>query len=71
MSCEKGVENSNISNKITLNEANDIVLKHTKLEDNQVSVIKAKYDVDDGIEKYDIKFYYNNKEYNYEINAFN
>lgn len=26
-------------------------------------------DYDDGIQKYDVEFYYNNMEYNYEIDA--
>ncbi|MCR1952050.1 PepSY domain-containing protein [Clostridium sp. DSM 100503] len=26
-------------------------------------------DYDDGIKKYDIEFYFNNKEYNYEVDA--
>lgn len=54
------------SNKITLDEAKEIVLKHANLEANQVSFIKLEYD---GFEKYDIEFYYNNKEYDYEIDA--
>ncbi len=71
-SCTKGIVNNKINddtNKITLDEAKEIVLKHANLEANQVSFIKSEYDVDGGIKKYDIEFYYNNKEYDYEIDA--
>ncbi len=61
--------NSTSNSKITLEEAKNIALKHANLDISQVSFIKAKYDLDDGMEKYDIEFYYNNKEYDYEIDV--
>lgn len=63
--------NSDSNSKITLEEAKNIALKYSNLEGNQVSFIKAEYELDDGIGKYDIEFYYNNKEYDYEIDASN
>ena len=61
----------NSNNKITIEEAKSIALKHSNLDESQVSFMKAKYEFDDGIGKYEIEFYYNFKEYEYEINASN
>ena len=63
-------QQTNTSN-ISIDKAKEIALNHAGLAANQVSFIKAEKDMDDGIEKYDIEFYYNNREYNYEINANN
>ena len=59
------------TNKITTDQAKEIALKHAELTEDQVSFITTKSEFDDGIEKYNIEFYYNNKEYDYEINAAN
>ena len=56
---------------ITVEEAKQIALKHANLTNEQVSFIKAENDFDDGVKMYDIEFYYQNKEYDYEINATN
>ena len=67
--------NSNMKNQlasnITIDQAKEIALKHSNLTSDEVSFIKAEKDMDNGIEKYDIEFYYNNTEYDYEINAAN
>lgn len=55
--------------KISENEAKNIALKHANLTSNEVKFDRIEYDVDNGLNKYDIDFYYNNKEYSYEINA--
>ncbi|WP_297134874.1 PepSY domain-containing protein [Terrisporobacter sp.] len=55
--------------KITEQEAKDIALKHAKLTSDQVKFDKVEYDSDNGFDKYDIDFYYNNQEYSYEINS--
>ena len=72
-SCTKAVANNKINNtvssKITVEEAKNIALKHANLEASQVAFIKSEHDLDDGIEKYDIEFYCNNKEYDYEIDV--
>ncbi len=60
---------NNNQNKITVEQAKQIALKHANLSENQVNFIKVNKDIDDGVEKYDIKFYFNNKEYEYDINA--
>ena len=59
----------NSNNKITIEEAKSIALKHSNLDESQVSFIRSEYDFDNGIEKYEIEFYYNNNKYEYEINA--
>ena len=74
------VENYNVSEKqevsvnpseITLEQAKDIALKHANLSSDQVTFVRDKIDFDNGVKKYDIEFYYENKEYDYEINAIN
>ena len=54
---------------ITVEQAKEIALKHANLTSSQVSFVKSEFDFDDGVKKYDIEFYYNNREYNYEIDA--
>lgn len=56
-------------NKITLEEAQDIALKHANLTSDQVEFIKSEYDVYNGINKYEIEFYSNGTEYDYDVNA--
>ena len=68
---EKHLTSQQINDKITIEEAKSIALKHSNLDESQVSFMKAKYEFDDGIGKYEIEFYYNLKEYEYEINASN
>lgn len=61
--------NSNETVKISIEEAKNIALKHANLTADEVEFRKVELDLDDGIKKYDIKFYYNNIEYDYEIDA--
>ena len=68
---EKHLTSQQINDKITIEEAKSIALKHSNLDESQVSFMKDKYEFDDGIGKYEIEFYYNFKEYEYEINASN
>lgn len=58
-----------INGKVTIEEAKEIAIKHANLTSDQVSFIRTETDFDNGVEKYDIEFYHNNKEYDYEINA--
>lgn len=60
---------SRTSNKITIEQAKEIALKHAGLTKDQVSFSETKNDIDNGAEKYDIEFYYNGKEYDYEISV--
>ena len=61
----------NETSKISIEEAKSIALTHANLTSDKVSFIKAKNEFDNGIDKYDIEFYYENTEYDYEINASN
>lgn len=44
-------------------------LSHAGLSESQVTGLKADYDYDDGIAKYEVEFKYNGYEYEYEIDA--
>lgn len=61
--------NINPTTNISLERAKEIALQNAGLESNKVSFKKVKLDIDDGIQKYEVEFYYNNKEYSYEIDA--
>lgn len=54
---------------ITLTQAKEIALKDAGLDEKDVTIAKAKKEMDDGITQYEIKFYYGTTEYDYEINA--
>ena len=61
---------SNVAHtEITVDEAKAIALQHANLTVDQVSFVRTEREFDDGIEKFDIEFYVNDKEYDYEINA--
>ena len=54
---------------ITIEEAKDIALKNANLTNDQVTFTEVKLDIENGIQKYELEFYNNNKEYSYEIDA--
>ena len=56
---------------IGLEEAKAIALKDAGLKEKDVIFVTAKVDYDDGRKYYDVEFYYNGMEYDYEINAEN
>ena len=60
---------SQASNKITIDEAKEIALEHAGLTKDKVTFLATESEIDNGTEKYDIEFYYNDKEYDYEISA--
>ena len=72
-SSESNTQNNNVNNigEISLDKAKEIALSHAGLSSDQVTFVQANKDFDDGIPKYDIEFYCNGKEYDYEINAAN
>lgn len=65
--------NTNIdaTSSISLEQAKQIALNHANLSQNNVFFKKAKLDHDDGMKIYELEFYSNNVEYDYEINASN
>lgn len=67
------VQNNIVNNtgNISLDKAKEIALSHAGLSADQVTFVQANMDFDDGIQKYDIKFYCNGQEYDYEINSSN
>lgn len=56
-------------NKITLEQAKEIAVKDAGLSEKEVEFLKIEENIDDKIAKYDVEFYYENKEYDYEIDA--
>lgn len=54
---------------VGVSSAKSIALKHASLTSSKVSVIEADLDSENGIMVYEVEFYYNGYEYDYEINA--
>lgn len=54
---------------ITAEEAQSIALKHAGLTADQVTGLRAEYDMDDGVPEYEVEFRQGNWEYEYEIHA--
>ena len=50
-------------------KAKEIALDHAGLSSSQVTFVRAKLDWDDGRAEYEVEFYTNGKEYDYEIDA--
>ena len=65
------VQNNIVNNTgdISVDKAKEIALSHAGLSADQVTFVQANMDFDDGIQKYEIEFYYNYREYSYEIDA--
>lgn len=59
----------NNTGDISVDKAKEIALSHAGLSADQVTFVQANMDFDDGIQKYEIEFYYNYREYSYEIDA--
>lgn len=55
--------------RISKTQAKKIALEHADLKSSQVDFTKVKLDKDDGIYVYEVEFYYNSSEYDYEIHA--
>lgn len=56
-------------NLISEDEAKKIALKDAGLTEDQTSGIRIKLDKDDGVRQYEVEFYADDKEYDYEIDA--
>ena len=50
-------------------KAETAALAHAGLQKSQVKFFQCKLDVDDGVKVYEVEFYYNGYEYDYEVNA--
>ena len=49
--------------------AKEIALENAKVAESDVTAMRVKKEMDDGVWRYDVEFYVQNKEYDYEINA--
>ena len=47
----------------------EIALENAKVAESDVTAMRVKKEMDDGVWRYDVEFYVQNKEYDYEINA--
>lgn len=61
--------NTTASAQITMDAAKEIALADAGLKLSAVTFVKEKLDVDDDISVYDLEFFVENTEYEYEINA--
>ena len=61
--------NAVVSTQITMEKAKEIALSDAKLDNNSVTFTTAELDMEDSISVYEIEFYTENTEYEYEINA--
>lgn len=52
-------------------KAKEIAFNHAGVAADKASFVKCEFDYDDGIAVYDVEFYFDRCEYNYEINAKN
>lgn len=50
-------------------KAESVALAHAGLQKSQVKFLQCKLDIDDGVKVYEVEFYYNGYEYDYEVNA--
>jgi uncharacterized membrane protein YkoI len=57
------------STSITLKEAKEIALNHAGLKENEVTFLEEKNEIEDGALVYDIEFWKDSTEYDYEIDA--
>ncbi len=65
----KPTNGNNSNNTITAAKAKEIALKHAGVSADKAKGIKAEYDFDDGVRKYEVEFRIDTVEYDYEINA--
>lgn len=61
--------NVNSTVDVSIDKAKEIALSHAGLTSDQVTFKRTELDFDDGVQKYEVEFIYNNKEYSYEIDA--
>lgn len=67
---DAGKENvGTVSSEITEEEAKSIALKDAGVEEAQVAGIRVNQEYDDGKQKYEVDFYVENREYDYDIDV--
>lgn len=63
------IGNASTSKYISIDEVKNIVFKDSKIDFKNVNNLEIEFDYDDGVMVYDVEFYYDNNEYDYEIDA--
>lgn len=63
-------DSDTVNEKITLDEAKNAALNDAGVNANDATFTKARLEVDDGRDEYEIEFYTDDKEYDYEISAY-
>lgn len=54
---------------LTMEEAQNIALKHAGLTADQVTALHTEYEIEHGIPQYDVEFHHGTWEYDYEIHG--
>ena len=57
------------ANALTKEQAQEIALKHAGFTADQVERLRTEYEIDDRVPQYDVEFYVDQWEYEYEIHA--
>ena len=65
----EGNNQNETKEKLTEAEAKAAALKHAGLKEKDVTGLRVKYEVDDGVPRYDVDFRHGDYEYGYEIHA--
>lgn len=60
---------SSAAESLTREQARDLALEQAGVTADQVNRLEVEYDTDDGVPRYEVSFYYNGWEYDYEYNA--
>lgn len=60
---------ANNGTEISEQRAKEIALENAKVSEGEVTAMRVKKEMDDGVWRYDVEFYVQNKEYDYEIKA--
>ncbi len=55
--------------EISEQRAKEIALENAKVSESDVTAMRVKKEMDNGVWRYDVEFYVQNKEYDYEISA--
>lgn len=66
---DQKVYNSPTPDQLTHAQAMEIALNHSGFTADQVQYLHTDYEIDDRIPQYDVQFYVDNMEYEYEIHA--
>lgn len=57
------------SDRISKEDAQKIALEHAGFTEDQVQYLRVEFEIDDGVEQYDVEFHNGGWEYSYDIDA--